>query len=84
MNNYQLPKFRPVTDTIQLPVGRHANDNGLSITHFRDRLGGVPYATQVNITIINRLLIEKSYECFLIIMHIPTNPHLKTFKMILG
>ncbi|XP_025195506.1 uncharacterized protein LOC112594756 [Melanaphis sacchari] len=43
MQNYQLPKFRPITETLQLPV-RQVFESGLSITNFRGPLG-VPFNT---------------------------------------
>ncbi|XP_060854234.1 uncharacterized protein LOC132932059 [Rhopalosiphum padi] len=43
MQNYQLPKFRPITETLQLPV-RQIFESGLSITNFRGQLG-VPFNT---------------------------------------
>ncbi|XP_022160445.1 uncharacterized protein LOC111026634 isoform X2 [Myzus persicae] len=38
MQNYQLPKFRPVSETFQLPV-RQVFESGLSINNLRGQLG---------------------------------------------
>ncbi|KAF0771325.1 Chitin-binding type-2 domain-containing protein [Aphis craccivora] len=43
MQNYQLPKFRPITETLQLPV-RQVFENGLPISNLRGQLG-VPFNT---------------------------------------
>ncbi|XP_060875418.1 uncharacterized protein LOC132948790 [Metopolophium dirhodum] len=43
MQNYQLPKFRPVSETFQIPV-RQVFESGLSIANLRGQLG-IPFNT---------------------------------------